>query len=123
MTCVSETGPRITLAGSGGGALPAGMYEVRVSTDAGAVAVTCDRTDRIAPKDCTGSPTLLSEGTDPLVITVTGDPTSFRVYVSIDGKEVGARSFTAVYEDREVNGAGCGFCRFVTVTPDTTIEI
>jgi hypothetical protein len=63
------------------------------------------------------------EGTDSLQVTVSGDPKSFRMYVSIDGTEVAGKSFTAKYEDREVNGAGCGFCRFVTVTPDPSIEL
>jgi hypothetical protein len=99
------------------------MYEIRVTTEAGAVDVKCDRTNATTPT-CTGDTEALRvEGTDPLQVTVSGDPKSFRVYVSIDGTEVAARSFTAKYEDREVNGSGCGFCRFVTVTPEPTIEL
>jgi hypothetical protein len=100
------------------------MYEIRVTTEAGASGVTCDRTGSASSTGCiSNSPTLEAIGTDNLELVVSGDPKTIRVYVSIDGTEVAARSFTASYQDREVNGPGCGICRIVTVTPEPKIEL
>jgi len=100
------------------------MYEIRVTTEAGASGVTCDFTDPVSPKICvTRSPTLQVGESNAPEIVISGDPKTIRVYVSKDGSEIAARSFTVKYEDREINGPGCGACRFVTVTPEPKIEL
>ena len=117
-------GPILHLTGSGGSALPAGSYAIRVTTEAGASAVTCPVTDSATRTTCTGdSSALKATGTGTLEIVVLGEPKTMRVYVSRDGTEIAARSFTATYEDRETNGGGCGTCRFVSVTPNPTTEL
>jgi hypothetical protein len=122
--CISDIAPSVSVTGTAGGALPPGMYEIRVTTEAGASGVTCDRTDPASPKSCVSkSPTLQVPDSDIVEITISGDPKTIRVYVSINGTEVAARSFTAKYADVEVNGPGCGTCRNITVTPDPKIEL
>ena len=124
MECISETAPHVTITGSAGGGLSPGIYEIRVTTEAGASGVTCDRTNPTSPASCTGgSPNLQVGDADILDIAVSGDPKTIRVYVSKDGTEIAARSFTVKYDDREINGPGCGTCRFVTVTPEPKIEL
>jgi hypothetical protein len=124
MECVSQTAPSISISGAAGGALPAGMYEIRVTTEAGASGVTCDRTDATNPKICVAnSSTLQVAESNAVAISVSGNPKRIHVYVSKDGTEIAARSFTATYEDREVNGPGCGICRIIAVTPEPKIEL
>lgn len=124
IACDPQTSPHISVRGAGGGALPAGMYEIRVTTEAGATGATCDRTPSAMVTGCiSNSPTLQVTDGATLELVVSGDPKTIRVYVSIDGTEVAAHSFTAKYQDREVNGPGCGYCRIVTVTPEPKIEL
>jgi hypothetical protein len=122
--CIPGT-PLISISGANGGPVPPGTYEFRVTTEAGAEAITCDLTDPMSPTaSCTNAPSTSGTVSGGVVdISASRDPKTIRVFVMKDGTEIAARTFTATYEDREINGPGCGTCRLVSVTPDPKIVL